>query len=127
MFPAQLFLAGLNGLAGVIAGAYGSHGLTGKVTPERQHGFVTAAHYQIMHSAAMIGAIALQKAFASNRSAAGHFSRAYWGFAIGTMLFSGTIYLKTLAGPVLPGPLTPLGGFVLMGGWLSLMLSAMAL
>ena len=37
----------------------------------------------------------------------------------GTLLFSGSIYALSLGGPRLLGPVTPLGGLLLMAGWVA--------
>ncbi len=46
-------------------------------------------------------------------------------FILGTLLFSGSIYLGHLAG-LHPGPTAPTGGILLMLGWLLLAASALA-
>ena len=41
-------------------------------------------------------------------------------FVAGSVLFSGSIYGLSLGGPKLLGPITPLGGLFLIGGWCAL-------
>jgi uncharacterized membrane protein YgdD (TMEM256/DUF423 family) len=47
-------------------------------------------------------------------------------FAIGIVLFSGSLYLLALTGSRWLGPVTPLGGVAFLAGWLSLLLLARA-
>ena len=48
-----------------------------------------------------------------------------WCFGLGVLLFSGSLYWLALGGPVLLGPVTPLGGLAFIGGWLALAFSAL--
>lgn len=48
------------------------------------------------------------------------------GFALGTLLFCGTVYAHRLAGVSIPGPTAPVGGVLLMAAWLVLAASALA-
>lgn len=123
-----VFTAGLLGLTGVIAGAYGSHGLKGKVSADQQNAFLTGAHYQILHSCAMLAALAMRAAITPRSpSAAGHLLRGAWLFAIGTLLFSGSIYARTFGAPKSLGTVAPVGGVTMMAGWGCIMLASMAL
>jgi len=47
-----------------------------------------------------------------------------YGFALGILLFSGSLYILALGGPRLLGPITPLGGVCFIFGWLALAASA---
>lgn len=46
-------------------------------------------------------------------------------FAVGVLLFSGSLYGLALGGPRLLGPITPLGGVAFIAGWLALAISAL--
>lgn len=109
---AGIVLAAGLGLVGVAAGAFGAHGLRDSVTPEALEIWKTGAHYQQMHAVAML-AVCLH---------AGPWSRlrrtAALCFAVGIVIFAGTLYGLTLGGPRLLGAITPLGGLSLMAGWL---------
>lgn len=136
MFNAQLAITGLYGLTGVALSAYGGHGLTGKVPADRQQAFLTGSHYQIVHSAAMLGMLCLARLLdnksspsssSSSTAAQAHVQRGFWLMAAGTTLFSGTIYWLVMGLPKAVGPLTPIGGLLMMGGWGSLIMAANAL
>lgn len=111
--------AALFGLSAVAAGAFGAHGLRGRVAPEQVASWQTAAHYQLLHAVALL-ALAL---FGAGGRAPGP---APWLLSAGMVLFSGSIYALVLGGPRWLGPVTPLGGLCLMAGWASLLWLAAA-
>jgi uncharacterized membrane protein YgdD (TMEM256/DUF423 family) len=72
-------------------------------------------------------------AFLSEKSPSKYLTYTFWCFLIGILLFSGSIYLlstKTLLGiesvAKILGPITPLGGILLISGWIFILLTAMA-
>jgi uncharacterized membrane protein YgdD (TMEM256/DUF423 family) len=106
------------GLVGVLLGAFGAHGLRDRVEPGQLAAWHTAVNYQLFHSVALL-VLAL---FASATTRPLGISP--WLFAAGVVLFSGSIYLLVLTSWRWLGPLTPLGGLVLIAGWASLFLLA---
>jgi uncharacterized membrane protein YgdD (TMEM256/DUF423 family) len=107
----------LAGLA-VAAGAFGAHGLRGRLDPSALSTFETAARYQLIHG--------LAAAFAADRAGregGAMAARAAAVFVAGAVLFSGSLYVLALGGPRLVGVVTPLGGLAFMVGWLLLALS----
>lgn len=101
----------------VVLGAFGAHLLKNMVDSEAVGTFETGVRYQMYHSLAL-----LVLGFAS--SVPDKISK--WVsrfFVLGMVLFSGSIYLLALKS-VLPfsvsflGPVTPLGGLLLILGWL---------
>ena len=82
--------------------------------------FKTGAEYQMYHGLALIaaGLIAERR---PNRLT----SIAAWSFALGIMLFSGSLYLLTLTGVTKWGAVTPLGGVAFLVGWLCLAMSTL--
>ncbi|KAB1991012.1 DUF423 domain-containing protein, partial [Haemophilus parainfluenzae] len=52
-------------------------------------------------------------------------SLAGWGFILGVLIFSGSLYLLSLTGLNILGAITPLGGVALIVGWVSLALAAL--
>jgi uncharacterized membrane protein YgdD (TMEM256/DUF423 family) len=111
-------VAAFYGLFGVLLGAFGAHGLRERVEAAQLASWHTAVNYQLFHSVALL-ALALFATATSRPLGA-----APWLFAIGTALFSGSIYLLVLTPWRWLGPLTPLGGFLLIAGWASLLLLA---
>ena len=56
MTRAFVILAGAFGFLGVAAGAFGAHGLRGRLSDEMLAIWNTAAHYQVVHAVALLGA-----------------------------------------------------------------------
>jgi uncharacterized membrane protein YgdD (TMEM256/DUF423 family) len=103
-------VGGLIGLCGVAAGAFGAHGLKAVVTPNRLETFEVAVRYQMYHALALLLAGLL-----GARAAA-------WCFLAGTVIFSGSLYLLVLTEQRWLGAVTPVGGLVLLAGWVLLAL-----
>jgi len=102
----------LIGLTAVILGALGAHALEGKLTPDQLDSYETAVRFQMYHSLLLI-ILGLLQAFYS-RSAM--LRAATLNILIGTLLFSGSIYLLVLT-PIKVGIVTPIGGTILIIGW----------
>ena len=96
-------------------GAFGAHGLRGRLTPELLDVFETAARYQMYHA---LGLLAV--AWAADRWPGGATAAAGWLFVVGIVLFSGSLYLLSLTGTRWLGAITPLGGAAFLAGWLAL-------
>jgi uncharacterized membrane protein YgdD (TMEM256/DUF423 family) len=119
-------LAGL----GVAAGAFGAHGLEGRVDAELVEVFGTGARYQIIHALALlvIGLARARTGDASGPTAekAIWLDRAAWMFVIGVALFCGSLYGMTLTGARWLGAVTPLGGLAFLSGWVCLTFAALS-
>jgi uncharacterized membrane protein YgdD (TMEM256/DUF423 family) len=99
----------------VMAGAFGAHGLKDRLEPEQIVSWMTASQYHLLHSVVLL-------ALALFGAAAGRDVRLPASlFLAGIVLFSGSIYLLLLTQQRWLGPVTPLGGLLLMAGWLSLL------
>jgi uncharacterized membrane protein YgdD (TMEM256/DUF423 family) len=104
------------GFVAVALGAFGAHGLRARLGPAGIELWKTAALYHLVHAVALL-AVAL----AADRLRA---ARAVcWMFAIGMVIFSGSLYLLALTGRAWLGAVTPLGGAALLAGWLTLALT----
>lgn len=114
-----LLLAAFAGFTGVGLGAFAAHGLKTRLSAEYLAVFQTGVHYQLVHALALFG-VALLVAHLPGRllTAAGSL------FALGILLFSGSLYALTLSGIGKLGMITPLGGLAFLGGWLCLGLAA---
>lgn len=108
-----LLLGSLGGLAGVVLGAFGSHGLKARLTPDMLAVWQTAVEYQFFHSLALLGAglLLLHQPASTLAGWAG------LGFAVGILLFSGSLYALALTGIKPLGAVTPLGGLSFIIGW----------
>ncbi|MBL1378324.1 DUF423 domain-containing protein [Zobellella iuensis] len=113
------YLAGGLGLSATGLGAYGAHGLAASGRSEALvDAFNTAVQYQFYHTLALLLVVV---ALHSRPVKALHVAAAL--FALGVLLFSGSIYAMVLFGIKGIGWLTPLGGVSFMAGWLSLLLA----
>ena len=119
MVGTWLSVGALLGLIGVAAGAFGAHALKGRLGPDALVAYETAVRYQMYHAFALI-ATAWVMSQEPSRAA---FAAAIC-FLVGVLFFSGSLYGLTLVGWKWLGPVTPLGGLILMVGWLLLALSA---
>jgi len=110
----RLFLglgAALAGL-GVAAGAFGAHGLRGRLSPEMLAVFETAARYQMYHAFGLFVV-----AWAAVRWPQSAVPIAGWLFLAGIVIFSGSLYGLALGGARWLGAITPLGGMAFLAGW----------
>ncbi len=115
-FRLPLLLAALSGALAVAAGAFGAHGATGEAKAWLQ----TGGMYQLVHATAAVGAVLLA------RESAPPAVWAAWLFVAGAALFSGALYGLALGGPRVLGAVAPLGGLMLVAGWLVLAWTAFA-
>ena len=119
-----MLAAGILGLTGVALGAMGAHAL--KVTLVERgmtQAWETAARYHLFHAVAALAVAAWVRA----QPVGGSSRSMFWAarlWCLGTLLFSGSLYWLALGGPNWLGPITPVGGLALMGGWLLVAIAA---
>lgn len=106
------FLAAMLGFLAVAAGAFGAHALRTRLSPGDLDIFETAARYQMYHALALWLAATLSR---KRRSAP--LRGACVAFAVGVLVFSGSLYLLVFTGVRQFGAITPLGGVALLLGW----------
>jgi uncharacterized membrane protein YgdD (TMEM256/DUF423 family) len=111
-----LTIGAVLGGVGVALGAFGAHALRSLVTPERLAVFETGVRYHLIHALAVIAAA--WAAHAAPGSAAPRWAGAL--FALGVLLFSGSLYLLVWTGVTTWGAVTPLGGVAFLAGWVAL-------
>lgn len=110
-------LASLFGGLGVVLGAFGAHYLKQSLSLEAQAVFETGVRYQMYHAFALfIAALALAE------YGGGLFLYGGWAFVIGTLLFSGSLYLIAVYGLRALGIITPIGGLFFVAGWTLLLI-----
>jgi len=114
MNPLSLYwkLGAISGASAVLLGAFGAHGLAKRFegNPKALANWSTAAQYHLIHSGALLIAAATRKPHASAL------------FTFGIIIFSGSLYVLVLSGQKWLGAITPIGGLLLVGGWLALLL-----
>ena len=113
-------LAGLFGALGVAIGAFGAHALHDTlVRAGRLDTFETAVRYQFYHALAML-AVGVLWATRPELRPLGT-TGALW--AGGIVVFSGSLYALCFTGITKLGAVAPIGGLLLLGGWVSLLLA----
>lgn len=105
----------INGFLAVALGAFGAHGLEGKVSEKAIGTWEKAVNYQMFHTMALlITGLILAKVDGLSAVWAG------WMFLVGIILFSGSLYLYSTTGIKMLAMITPFGGLVFLIGWVLL-------
>jgi uncharacterized membrane protein YgdD (TMEM256/DUF423 family) len=108
-------IAAVMGLLAVALGAFGAHALKDLIA---QNGMTAiwekAVFYHFIH-AVMLFVLAERKTFPVI---------AWYGFLVGIVLFSGSLYLLALTNLHWLGAVTPMGGVSFIVGWTCLLISA---
>lgn len=119
----RIILTGtLFGLLGVVLGAFGAHGLEGKISDASLDNYKTAVSYQFYHTFAILYLATF------SRAKNGLINFSFLAFTVGILLFSGSLYLLStreitqFSSSVL-GPITPIGGLCFVLGWISLFIA----
>jgi uncharacterized membrane protein YgdD (TMEM256/DUF423 family) len=102
---------------GVGLGAFGAHGLKGRLDEYALSVYEKAVFYHLVHALGILVVAALGRAgvIASSGQA-----RVEWLLLTGIVLFSGSLYALALSGVRVLGAITPLGGLAFLAGWLLL-------
>jgi uncharacterized membrane protein YgdD (TMEM256/DUF423 family) len=108
-----LLIAAILGAVAVAFGALGAHALEKVLDAEQLNNWATAVRYQMWH-ALLIVALAMGKVFETRFG-----RRIGLVFIAGILCFSGSIYLL-IAGLGFLWPVTPIGGLLLVAGWVML-------
>ena len=111
-------LAALSGALMVMLGAYAAHGLAARTTEAMVSAVETGVRYQAWHTLAIMIVLVWRRV---DPLAGQRWVLALW--TLGVVCFSGSLYLMALAGLSL-GVVTPIGGVLLMIGWLALGITA---
>lgn len=114
-------LGAISAFLAVAAGAFGAHGLKDRLSPEMLAIFETGARYQMYHALALMATAWAQTRF----SGSGIVTTAGWLFVIGTLVFSGSLYVLSLTETRWLGAITPIGGLAFLAGWLCLAYAAL--
>lgn len=116
-----LFLiASLLGGLSVALGAFGAHGLRGRIEENLLANYQTGVSYTFYHTLALLAVVlALGKWPASVLPV-----WAGWFFIVGILLFSGSLLVMALTGMRWLGAITPIGGVAFIVGWLLLAITA---
>lgn len=118
-----IMAGGIFGLLAVALGAFGAHALSGILEKNNYRAvWETAVTYQMSHALALVLVGILM-----SRNLLGNVKQLKWAgnlFIIGTILFSGSLYVLSLSAVKVIGAITPLGGVCFLAGWLLFILAA---
>lgn len=110
-----VLIASVLGFLGVALGAFGAHGLESTLEANgRMDTFGTASEYHMLHALALLAAAWLA---AREGAPAIWARRAGLAFLLGTLLFSGSLYLLAILDVGIFGAIAPIGGTLLLIGW----------
>lgn len=99
-------LAALSAAIAIMAGAFGAHAAP---SHEAAEWLKTGAFYHLIHAVAVL-------------SIEGH-RTSQWLWLGGSALFAGTLYLMAMGLPRWLGAITPVGGTLMIAGWICLAIS----
>jgi|SRR5699024_4909204 len=115
-----IIIGAINAFLAVALGAFGAHGLEGKISDKYLANWQTAVQYQMFHATGLIllGVIGRNIAPSSLLSTSG------WLMLIGIILFSGSLFILSVTGISKLGMITPLGGVAFLTSWVLLIIFA---
>jgi uncharacterized membrane protein YgdD (TMEM256/DUF423 family) len=105
----------------VSMGAFGAHALKERLDEYSLSVYEKAVFYHFIHALGILLVALLARTGAISDSAE---TRAGWLFALGILLFSGSLYALAISGARLLGVITPFGGLAFIAGWLVLAFAA---
>jgi uncharacterized membrane protein YgdD (TMEM256/DUF423 family) len=111
-------LGAVFGFLSVAIGAFAAHGLKSRLSEQALAWMETGVKYQMYHALALLAVawVATQNLGWLPKAAGGL-------FALGVLVFSGSLYLMAFTGQRWLGAITPLGGLAFLAGWIFLALS----
>ena len=110
------------GFLAIVLGAFGAHALKKVLTTEQLASFEVGVRYLMYQSFFLLFLGSTQLIFPEQKNVI------FWLVVFGTLLFSGSIFLLTTSSMSginfkFLGPVTPIGGLLLLGAWVWLFLS----
>ena len=110
-------IAAINMAIAVALGAFGAHGLKNIVSTQQLEWWHTATLYLFIHALGLLlVGLLIRLRYATQITA--------WLLQIGIIIFAGSLYAMTLGAPLWFGAITPIGGVLMIAGWLWLAVSS---
>lgn len=108
------------GFLAVALGAFGAHALKSRLSADLLAVWRTGVEYHFYHALALllVGLLARQASSAALQAAG-------ICFALGIIVFSGSLYALSLSGLRILGAITPLGGVLFLAGWVCVLVAAL--
>ncbi|HLR77092.1 MAG TPA: DUF423 domain-containing protein [Balneolaceae bacterium] len=121
MFKTFVTLGSINAFLAVALGAFGAHGLKGKLSAEMLSVFETGVQYHFYHALGLlaIGIIATQLPNSTWLKTSG------WVMFAGIVIFSGSLYLLSITSIRWLGAITPFGGVCFLISWVLLVVAVL--
>ena len=115
-----IILGAINAFLSVALGAFGAHGLKGKLEPYYLDIWNTACQYQMYHALGLlvIGILVAKLPGNSLLTSSG------WLMLAGIVLFSGSLFVLALTKISVLGAITPLGGVAFLAAWTLIIIAA---
>ena len=113
-------IAAINMAIAVALGAFGAHGLKTMVSAQQLEWWQTATLYLFVHALGLLLVGVLIRLKSATQTTA-------WLLQIGIFIFAGSLYAMTLGAPRWFGAITPIGGVLMIAGWLWLAVSTFRL
>jgi len=105
----------------VAIGAFGAHGLKGRLDAYSMSVYEKAVFYHFVHALGILFVALLARTGAINATTQ---NRGAGLLLMGIVLFSGSLYALAISGVRVLGAVTPFGGLAFIAGWLYLVYAA---
>ena len=109
-----IIIAAINAAMSVACGAFGAHGLEGKISEKSLAVWKTAVQYQMFHAGGLLAIGLLWDRLSSQQL----LNWSGWVMLIGIILFSGSLYVLSVASIGKLGIITPFGGVAFIASWI---------
>lgn len=113
-----IIMGALNALIAVALGAFGAHGLEGKLSEKYLDIWNKATTYQMYHALGLVMIGILMGTTKLNLNTAG------WLMTAGIIFFSGSLYVLAVTQIKVLGAITPIGGVLFIASWALMILAA---
>jgi uncharacterized membrane protein YgdD (TMEM256/DUF423 family) len=115
MAKTWLLIGSIMGFLSVAGGAFGAHAIKARVEPQMMEVFTTGTRYLMLHAVAL-----LTLGLLADRLSGTSLTVAGWAWTVGTVIFTGSLWLLASTGTRWLGAITPIGGLILLVGWAAL-------
>ncbi len=115
-----IIVGAVNAFLAVALGAFGAHGLEGRIADKYLETWQTGVTYQMFHAGGLLAIAILLGNLPGNTL----LTRAGWVMLAGIILFSGSLYILSLTGFSMLGAVTPFGGVAFLTAWVMVIIAA---
>lgn len=115
-----IIIGAINAFLSVALGAFGAHGLEGRVEPKYLETWQTGVQYQMFHAVGIL----IIGVLLGNLPVNSLLNWSGWLMLIGIILFSGSLYVLSVTGISILGAITPLGGVSFLIAWVLVIIAA---